>query len=124
MSEREIRDKKGRELIHTLFGVAPESLPFPAEFARYSIEHLFGDVWQAEGLTLQQKSLTTCTVLVALVRENEQRVHFRGARNLGIARETLEAMITHVAHYAGWPAGATAFKVLNEVWTAMDAESA
>jgi alkylhydroperoxidase/carboxymuconolactone decarboxylase family protein YurZ len=30
----------------------------------------------------------------------------------------------HVAHYAGWPAAVTAFGVLDEVWSAMDAEEA
>ena len=58
----------------------------------------------------------TCTILVALYRHNEQYVHFTGAKNLGIPREKLEAMITHVAHYAGWPCAATASNVLNEVW--------
>ena len=47
--------------------------------------------------------MITCSVLVALGRDDEQRTHFRGARNAGISRPKLEAMITHVAHYAGWP---------------------
>jgi alkylhydroperoxidase/carboxymuconolactone decarboxylase family protein YurZ len=55
-------------------------------------------------------------VLIALNREAEMRLHFVGAKNVGIPREKLEAAITHVVHYAGWPVGMTAFKVLNEVW--------
>ncbi|MEZ5260744.1 MAG: carboxymuconolactone decarboxylase family protein [Acidimicrobiales bacterium] len=62
--------------------------------------------------------LITCTILVALYRENEQRVHFVGAKNAGIPREKIEGMITHAAHYAGWPCAATAHRVLNEVWPA------
>jgi alkylhydroperoxidase/carboxymuconolactone decarboxylase family protein YurZ len=27
-------------------------------------------------------------------------------------------MITHVAHYAGWPVAVSAFRVLDEVWPA------
>ena len=41
----------------------------PEQFTRYTMEHLFGDVWQGEELTLQQRSLITCTILVALNRE-------------------------------------------------------
>ena len=55
---------------------------------------------------------------LALYRLNEQHVHFLGAKNLGIPRAKMEAMITHVAHYAGWPCAASAFGVLNEVWPA------
>jgi len=90
----------------------------PANFSRYTMEHLFGDVWQGEELSLELRSLITCTVLVSLNREAEQRIHFPGAKNLGVKREQLEAMITHVAHYAGWPVAASAFRVLGEVWPA------
>lgn len=92
----------------------------PEKFSRYTMEHLFGDVWQGEELTLAQRSLITCTILVALNREAEQRIHFPGARNLGVEREMLEAMIVHAAHYAGWPVAASAFRVLSEVWPVED----
>ena len=117
--------QKGQELVAKLFAGATASgprVPMPAEFQRYSTEHLFGDVWQGKDLELQERSLITCTVLVALNRENEERAHFRGARNVGVPRAKLEAMITHVAHYAGWPVAATALRVLDEVWSAMDKE--
>ncbi len=90
----------------------------PEKFTQYTMEHLFGDVWQGEELSLELRSLITCTILVALNREAEQRIHFPGAKNLGVEREQLEAMITHAAHYAGWPCAASAFRVLNEVWPA------
>ena len=86
--------------------------------------NVFGDVWQGEDLELEQRSLVTCTVLVALGREPEQRLHFRGARNLGIERATLEAMINHVAYYAGWPVAVSAMRTLDEVWEEMDAQAA
>ncbi|MEC8132246.1 MAG: carboxymuconolactone decarboxylase family protein, partial [Pseudomonadota bacterium] len=57
-----------------------------------------------------------------LNREHELVLHFRGARNLGIERETLEEVILHVAHYAGWPVAVTASSVLDAVWKEMDEE--
>lgn len=86
--------------------------------------HLFGDVWQGPELEVEERSLLTCAVLVALGREAEQRLHFRGARNLGISRDKLDAMIAHVAHYAGWPVAASASRVLADVWDEMDAQQA
>jgi len=119
----EDRATKGIELVQRLLGGAAGATRMPPEFARMTIEHLFGEVWQGEGLALEERSLATCAVLIALGRESEQRLHFRGARNLGIARAKLEALITHIAHYAGWPVAVGAFRVLDEVWAAMDEEA-
>jgi 4-carboxymuconolactone decarboxylase len=118
----EERKKNGIELAARLFaGAAAPAAPMPRVLARYTLQHLFGDVWQGDDLAIEERSLVTCAVLVALGRENEQRAHFRGARNLGIPRDKLEAMITHVAHYAGWPVAVSASSVLDEVWQDMDA---
>jgi 4-carboxymuconolactone decarboxylase len=119
MPDSNERLQKGIALVGRLLGNdAGRAVPMSDEFRRFTIEHLFGDVWQGEGLALEERSLLTCTVLVALAREPEQRLHFRGAKNLGIPREKIEAMIAHVAHYAGWPVAVGAFRVLEEVWPA------
>jgi 4-carboxymuconolactone decarboxylase len=115
--------EKGIAIVRRLFGAAAGGTPLPADFGRITVEHVFGNVWSRPGLALEERSLATCAVLVALAREGEQRLHFRGARNLGIPRAKLEELITHVAHYAGWPVAASAFRVLDEVWKAMDAEA-
>lgn len=116
------RMTRGRELAARLLAGLPPGPKLPREFFRQTVENVFGDAWQGPDLTLEQRSLVTCAVLVALARENEQRVHFRGARNLGIDRPTLEAMITHVAYYAGWPVAVSAMRTLGEVWDEMDAQ--
>ena len=117
--------EKGIGLAMQLFaGLKGSTPPLPAELSRHTFEHLFGDVWQGTDLELQERSLITCTVLVALARESELFLHFRGARNVGIERAKLEAMITHVAHYAGWPVAVSATRVLDSVWSEMDADAA
>lgn len=112
----------GRELAAKLFAGGPAMPALHKSLARHTIAHVFGDVWQDPTLELQERSLVTCTVLVATGREAEQHLHFRGARNLGISRDKLEAMITHVAHYAGWPVAVSASRNLAEVWETMDRE--
>ena len=110
------RKARGEAVMERLFGARPGALPFPERFRDYTVEHLFGDVWQGEALALEERSLVTCAVLTALAREPEQKVHFTGAKNLGIPREKLEEMITHIAHYSGWPTAVGALRSLNEVW--------
>ena len=66
--------------------------------------------------------MITLAGLIALNRENELRLHFRGARNLGISRDKIEEIIFHLAHYAGWPNAVSSSNVLDEVWKEMDSE--
>ena len=89
----------------------------------HTVQALFGTIWTRDGLDLKTRSLVTLTSVIALNRDNELRLHFRGARNLGITRETIEEVILHVAHYAGWPVSISASAVLDEVWKEMDEET-
>lgn len=109
---------KGLAMLRKLFGDNANPPNFPEDLKRYTLEHLFGDVWQGPDLSTEERSLVTCAVLVALGREAEQRIHFRGARNLGIPRRKIEALLTHIAHYAGWPVAVSANRSLDEVWPA------
>ena len=109
---------KGRALLERLTGSPGAIERFPEPFRRYTLEHLFGDVWQGTALALEERELVTCTILTALAREPEQRFHFAAARRLGIPRAKLVEMITHAAHYAGWPNAVGALRSLEEVWPA------
>jgi 4-carboxymuconolactone decarboxylase len=120
----ESKAEKGMATLRKLFGAGVGGSTLPPAFAQMTVEHLFGDVWQRPGLAIEERSLLTCAVLIALGREAEQKIHFRGARNLGISRAKLEEVLIHVAHYAGWPVAASGSRVLDEVWRAMDAEGA
>lgn len=108
---------QGLKFVETLFkGVDTGGAKMHDSLAQASLGHLFGEQWQRDDMSLQQRSLTTCTILIALNCEAEQRVHFQGARNVGVDRKMLEAVITHAAYYSGWPTAASATRVLNEVW--------
>jgi 4-carboxymuconolactone decarboxylase len=120
----EERFEAGRALASKLLAGAPRDVRLPPEMMRHTMTHLFGDVWQGEEMSLQERSLATCATLVALAREAEQRLHFRGARNLGIERDKLEGLIIHVGHYAGWPVAVSALRTLATVWEEMDAQAA
>jgi 4-carboxymuconolactone decarboxylase len=89
----------------------------------HTVQALFGTIWTRDGIDLKTRSLVTLTSLMALNREHELTLHIRGARNLGITRETIEEVILHVAHYAGWPVAITASSVLDAVWKEMDEET-
>ena len=107
-------------MLERLCGDANAIDHFPDRFRDYSLEHVFGDVWQGDGLSLEERSLVTCAMLTALAREPEQRFHFAAAKRLGIPREKIEDMIIHAAHYAGWPNAVGALRSLSEAWPEED----
>ena len=116
------RRAKGIEIIRKL-GIRGGA-PLPDGLATITVEHLFGDVWHRPDLELRERSLVTVSALIAMRCENEQRIHLRGALELGIPKEKLEEVITHLAHYAGWPAAVGASRVLAEVVAEREAEAA
>ncbi len=115
--------ENGSAIVSKLFGSAAGRATLSEDFRKITVEHLFGNVWSRPGLALQERSMITLTTLFVLGREAELRVHLRGARNLGIPRAKIEEMLIHLAHYGGWPVAASGFRVLDEVFAAMDAEA-
>ncbi len=114
--------KKGVAIVEKLGLLAKANPSLSDDFRTHTIAALFGTIWTREGLELQERSLITLASLISLNREHELRLHFRGARNLGISKEKIEEVILHLAHYSGWPTAITANTVLTEVWDEMDQE--
>lgn len=71
-------------------------------------EVLFGDIWERPQLTKRDRSLITCTALVALGRTEQMETHFPRALRNGLTKEELVEMITQMAFYSGWPSAVTA----------------
>ena len=81
-------------------------------------EHVFGELWARPGLGLRDRCLITITVLTALARTEELRMHMHNALNMGISEQEVLEMAMHVAHYAGWPTGVNACRVAKDVFAA------
>ena len=109
--------KKGLEILKKMDLLKNDETPVSKDLLKQIIDMLYGTIWsRAEQLSLQERSMITLTVLVALNRENELKSHLRGAKNLGITKENIEEMILHVAHYSGFPTAVSASQLLNKVW--------
>lgn len=88
---------------------------FDEGFAKYLNEQLFGTIWNRPGLPIKARSMITVAVLIALGKEQELRLHMRGALNLGITAEELKEIVVHLAHYAGVPAAMEGIRAVTEV---------
>ena len=80
------------------------------QLARIREQVLLGDVWKQPEMTLRDRSLVTCSVLAALGKLDELKVHMARAVENGVTLDELRGLIMQVTFYAGWPAGLTAGK--------------
>ena len=102
------KDPAGVAMYEKIFG-KPEPKDKPLVGVReLSMNHLFAKVWTRGGLSLRDRRLITLALLAAQGRIDQLRVHLRGAR-LGeqpLSEDEIRELMVHVAHYAGWAAGA------------------
>jgi len=85
------------------------------KLAELTDEVLFGDVWARPELSPRDRSLITVAALTALGRTDQLRSHLGLALDNGVTAEELAEVATHLAFYAGWPAGMTAATTLKQV---------
>jgi 4-carboxymuconolactone decarboxylase len=64
---------------------------------------LFGDIWERTQLSKRDRSLITCTALVATGKTEQMDFHFPKAIENGVTKEEIVELITHLAFYVGWP---------------------
>ncbi len=94
---------------------------FSADLQKLVTEAAWAMVWTRPGLELKQRSLVTCSILIALGRSHELKTHLRGAVNNGLTRDEIKEMLLQSCIYAGFPAGLEAFRVAGELFRELDA---
>jgi len=90
--------------------------PFQDLLTRYA----WGETWSRTGLPRKTRSLLTLSMLVALNRHEEFRMHIRAALSIGVTREEIQEVLLQSAIYCGVPAANAAFRDAEEVFAAID----
>jgi len=85
--------------------------------------YCWGDVWLRPGLDRRQRSLINLSMIAALNRPHELKLHVRGALNNGVTREEIREVFLQVAIYCGVPASLDAFRVAREAFAEADKEN-
>ena len=96
---------------------------FAPEFAHFNDDVLFGENWNNEDIDLKTRSIITVVALMSSgVTDSSLKYHLENAKNYGVTRKEIAAVITHVAFYAGWPKGWAVFNLAKEVWNEEEIE--
>jgi len=93
------------------------SEPFQDLITRYA----WGEVWSRPGLSRHTRSLLTLSMMIALNRGDEFRMHVRAALNNKVTREEIQEVLLQSAIYCGVPAANAAFHLAQEVFAEIDA---
>ena len=90
---------------------------FAPMFAHLSDDVLFGEVWNEEALDIKTKCIITVVSLMASgITDSSLGYHLQNAKNNGVTKAEIAAIITHVTMYVGWPKGWAVFRQAKEIW--------
>jgi len=94
---------------------AKAATDFDRDFQEFLTKYAWGEIWSREGLPKHTRSLITISLLVALNRDDELRMHLRAARRNGVTADEIKETLMHCAIYCGLPAANGAFKIAREI---------
>ena len=80
----------------------------------------WGDIWNRPGLARRDRSLLNIGMLIALGKQDELKLHLRGAIRNGVTMDEVKECILQSAIYCGAPAALEATRVAREAFKDMD----
>ena len=94
---------------------------FAPMFAHLNDDVLFGEVWNTEALDVKTKCIITVVSLMASgITDSSLGYHLQNAKNNGVTKAEIAAVITHATMYVGWPKGWAVFRQAKEIWNEED----
>jgi 4-carboxymuconolactone decarboxylase len=106
------RRERGREWMRTVYGWDVSTVA--GDFTELTVDHLFGDIWAREGLSVRDRRLLLLGLLTgAGGLDDVIGLQLDSALAQGdLGPEHLREIVIFLTHYAGWPKGA---KLNNQV---------
>ena len=90
---------------------------FSPMFAHLNDDVLFGEVWNEGAIDVKTKCIITVVSLMASgITDSSLGYHLLNAKNHGVTKEEIAAIITHATMYVGWPKGWAVFRMAKEIW--------
>ena len=82
-------------------------------------EYCWNEIWNRPGLDRRTRSIINLSMITALNRPHELKLHVRGAINNGLSKEDIQEVFLQAAIYCGAPAAIDSFRCAKEVFTEM-----
>jgi len=82
-------------------------------------EYCWNDIWNRPGLDRRSRSMINLSMLTALNRPHELKLHLKGAINNGLTKDEIREILMQTAIYCGVPAAIDSFRCAKEVFAEM-----
>ncbi len=90
---------------------------FAPEFAHFNDDILFGENWNNTAIDHKTRCIITVVALMSSgITDSSLQYHLENAKNAGVSKDEIAAIVTHCAFYAGWPKAWAVFRMAKEVW--------
>lgn len=90
---------------------------FAPDFAHFNDDVLFGENWNNQDIDVKTRSMITVVALMSSgITDSSLKYHLQNAKDHGVTRKEISAIITHCAFYVGWPKGWAVFNMAKEIW--------
>lgn len=86
-------------------------------------EYCWGTVWAREELSKAERSLINLSMIAALNRPHELKLHIKGALRNNVPKEKIREVLLQVAIYCGIPAAVDSFRIAKEAFKEFELES-
>ena len=106
MSDGDERRERGLEWMRTVYGWDVPTVE--GDFVELTVDHLFGEVWAREGLSVRDRRLLLLGLLVGSGGlDDVVGLQLDSALAQGdLSDDDLREIVVFLTHYAGWPKGA------------------
>jgi 4-carboxymuconolactone decarboxylase len=103
--------EQGLQKMREVMGFDPPPIGDP--FMELTVDHVFGRIWTRPGLSRRERRLVSLTAAATAGHTDPLSIHLSAAISSGdLSADDLHEWVVQLAHYAGWPAGATAYGAL------------
>ena len=85
------------------------------EFQDLLTRYAWGEIWTRPGLDERTRRMLVLSMLVALGRDAELRVHLNAALDHGMSQSDVKEVLLQTAVYCGMPAANNAFRIAQDV---------
>jgi 3-hydroxyisobutyrate dehydrogenase-like beta-hydroxyacid dehydrogenase/alkylhydroperoxidase/carboxymuconolactone decarboxylase family protein YurZ len=97
--------KAGARTMETVYGFSVDEERYESSLlSRYTLRHLFAEIWARPKLSIRDRRLLTMGAVAAMGRGELWELQLRGALANGeVTVDQVQEMVLHMVHYIGWP---------------------
>jgi 4-carboxymuconolactone decarboxylase len=114
MSEHDDRHGRGKAKMAEVYawGEVPE---VSGDFFATTVDHLFGEIWSREGLSMRDRRMLLLGVIASLGEWTVLPIQLDAIlSNEEMTADELREVVVFLTHYVGWPRGSSLNRIVEE----------